>query len=178
MLWEKAYASTLASGCSDVVKSLLPVPEGGFLLSGGTGSVTRTGFLMKLDADGGRLWDRYIENDNGPAYALPTQDGGILAVTRWDEPQAKRVDLLVLKCDREGKVVSTKVLGEPGGRYDVFGVAVSPSGFLVTGYRGFTYLNTDLCVIRLDEEGNAGKPLRAMAPEYQPVLRENVFQPR
>lgn len=179
VLWEKAYASILGSGSSDVVKSLVPVPEGGFVLSGGTGSVTRTGFLMKLDAQGTRQWDRYIENANGPAYALPAQDGGVLAVTRWDEVQAKRVDLLILKCDREGKVVQTKVLGEPGRRYDVFGTARGSSGgFFVTGYRGFSYENTDLCFIRLDEEGNAGKPLRAMAPEQQPVLRENVFQPR
>jgi hypothetical protein len=179
VLWDKAYASTFGSGYSDVVKSLIPVPEGGFLLSGGTGSTTRTGFLMKLDAQGEKQWDRYIENANGPAYALPAADGGVLFMTRWDEYQAKRVDLLVLKLDREGKVVWSKVVGEPGGRYDIFGAARGSSGgFFFTGYRGFSYTNTELCVIRLDEEGNAGKPLRAMGPEFQPALKENVFQAR
>ena len=97
VLWEKAYATTLGSGDSDVAKSLIQIPEGGYLLSGGTGSVTRTGFLMKLDSQGVRQWDRYVEDANGPAYAIPARDGGVLAVTRRDEYQAKRVDLLVVK---------------------------------------------------------------------------------
>ena len=44
--------------------------------------------------------------------------------------------------------------------------------------RGFNFQNTDLFVLRLDESGNAGKPLRVMAPEQKLLIRDNVFRSR
>ncbi len=177
VLWEKAYASTLASRCSDVVKSLAPAPDGGFILSGGTGSVSRNGFLMRLDAQGKKLWDRYL--GGGSAYAQPAEDGGVLAVCRRDQDSASRVDLLEVKFDGQGKMLWARDLGEPGVSYDVFSASRgSPRGFFVTGYRMLSSTNTDLCVLRLNEEGSAGKPLRVMDPNPEPGIQEDVFQPR
>jgi hypothetical protein len=177
VLWEKGYASTLGSGCSDVVKSLAPAPDGGFILSGGTGSVSRNGFLMRLDAQGNKLWDRHL--GGGSAYAQPAEDRGVLAVCRRDLDTVQRVDLLVVKFDGQGKMLWARDLGEPGASYDVFGASrASPRGFFVTGYRMLSSTNSDLCVLRLDEEGSAGKPLRIMDPNPEPGIREDVFKAR
>jgi len=125
--WSKAYRS---GNDTERVRSLSLTSDGGFLLAGEAGSTQFDGFILKLDAQGGRMWDRLIPGAGSGAYAQPARDGGILAVRRQENAKTQKVDIFLAKFDRNGNPAWAKVLGEGGASYLVFALDGTADGGL------------------------------------------------
>jgi len=123
--WSKAYRS---GNDTERVRSLSLTSDGGFLLAGEAGSTQFDGFILKLDAQGGRMWDRLIPGAGSGAYAQPARDGGILAVRRQENAKTQKVDIFLAKFDRNGNPAWAKVLGEGGASYLVFALDGTADG--------------------------------------------------
>lgn len=100
----------------DVGLSIAPAGDGGYVITGGTRSVSvgeEDLFLFKIDASGDSLWFKtYGTPGNDPGYGIsPTDDGGFIVsgLHNWS-------DAWLLRADANGDTLWTKTFG--GADYD------------------------------------------------------------
>jgi putative intracellular protease/amidase/ABC-type dipeptide/oligopeptide/nickel transport system permease subunit len=163
LIWSRAYGGERL----DMGNSISVTSDGGFLIGATSGSFSQNTdfFLIRTDADGQELWSRTYAAKGPRGHGFDwcnsvslTQDGGALLAGYADCQDV--MDIHVIKTDPEGREVWSKTLGQKP-FYD-FGNAVceSPSGDIIL--LGTTksivadknIYNNDICLIRLDSEGN------------------------
>ncbi|QMU31047.1 T9SS type A sorting domain-containing protein [Adhaeribacter radiodurans] len=178
-VWDKSYGG---SGI-ETISTIIPTPDGGYLLGGTSDSGKeddKSGlskgmldfWLVKVDADGTKLWDKTIGgnlNDNLTTI-LATPDGGFLlggdskSGKSGDKSESNKgildengqvnSDFWVVKIDSEGKKLWDKTLGE---KFDdnLTSIIVTPDGnYLVGGKRDIDSDHfSDYWVVKINQQG-------------------------
>lgn len=178
-LWERNYGGL----SSDLLYTIVPSGDGGFLLgglslSGASGNKTSAAFgggdywLVKVDADGNKLWDRSYGGTGADTLLsiVPTGDGGFLlggysgSGISGNKTNANfgLDDFWVLRIDSAGNKLWEQEYGGSG--YDILHAIVRTSdGFLLAGYSSSppsgnktsdNYGAADFWLVKIDPNGN------------------------
>lgn len=139
-LWSRAYGGT----SDDDGRSVVQTADGGFLLSGATGSFgngNRDIWLVKVDAAGDELWSKTVGLSSAfdwGSCAAETLDGGAFAVGHGDVHGRELLNMLLVRTDGAGDTIWQRRLGEALYDYgtgcletidgDLLAVGVSKSG--------------------------------------------------
>ncbi|RFS17062.1 3-coathanger stack domain-containing protein [Emticicia sp. C21] len=152
-LWDKRFGG----GSDDAVTSLLATSDGGYMVMGDTYSgvsVDKTApkkgthdiWLIKIDADGNKLWDKTFGGNlqNYAADILPADNGNFL-VTGYSNSEIsgdKTVspiggsvngDFWIIKIDASGNRIWDKVYGGWDGDYIQSAISTDDGGYLLAG---------------------------------------------
>ncbi|PSR55161.1 hypothetical protein AHMF7605_17430 [Adhaeribacter arboris] len=182
-LWDK----TIGGGNLDELASIQPTQEGGYILGGsslsGIGSdktTTNKGefdyWIVKLDANGEKIWDRTFGGNGYEhlATVLPTRDGGYIlggyseSGKSGDKSEANKgfQNYWIVKIDNKGKKVWDKTIG--GNNQDMLAALMQTSdgGYILGGtsnsgkrgdksdaYRGEEE-NYDYWIVKLKADGS------------------------
>lgn len=182
-IWEKSYGG----GDSENLWDLVELPDSSFLLAGdsfsGIGfdkslpnkgnSATCDYWILKIDKNGNKLWDKTYGGDWGDRlYSLtPTHDKSF-ALAGWTnsqvnfdrtQPLVGHSDFWIIKIDSLGNKLWDKIIGGPG-QEDLPRISATPDkGFILGGvtFSGVggnktepTKGYSDIWLIKLDSLGN------------------------
>ncbi len=139
----------------DVGVSVAPADDGGFVITGGTRSISAGEedlFLFKIDASGDSLWFKtYGGAGNDPGYGInPTDDGGFIVagLFNWS-------DAWLLKADANGDTLWTKTFGGSGYDEANFPIQTTDHGYIFCGSTGSMGAgDLDAYVVKTDSIGN------------------------
>ncbi len=137
--WERTFGDGSAHA-SDIQTT----SDGGYIVAGVSNS---DGWVIKLDAQGERVWDHYLGYGSGTVVEATTDDGYIVATGFWESR--------LFKLDTQGNEVWNRSLN--GGINDI--QATSTGGYILVGYIKDKYSEGDGWVIQLDAEGNIEKEM-------------------
>ncbi|MEK6481882.1 T9SS type A sorting domain-containing protein [Catalinimonas sp. 4WD22] len=152
-LWDKTFGGTEGE---TLIEAFL-TEDGGFLLAGhsasgasGNKTATQTGnWLVKLDSQGNKIWDKIIEGD--PFLVIsPADDGEFLLLEGY-------FTYILTKIDKDGDVLWTKALEFT--EFNSF-IHMGLESIILTADRGFalggfvTNFPDDLWLAKIDAEGN------------------------
>jgi hypothetical protein len=197
--WDRAFGG----GADDVLTSVVPTRDGGYLLAGHSqlgagGNKTSNGFggwdywVVKVDGAGNKAWDRAFggESDDFLRSVVATSDGGYLlagysysgAGGNMSTNSFGGYDYWVVKVDWAGNKEWDRASG--GGSDDFLWtvVATSDGGFLLTGWSGSGaggnktsngFGGFDYWVVKVDGAGNKAWD-RAFGGESDDFLRSVV----
>jgi len=167
VLWDRTFGDVNSDGANSIVQT----QDGGFIVAGwGTpkGKDENYTWVIRLDAQGQRLWDRTFV---GSGYEdeetiIQTADGGFaLAISYFLNDSTFDLSyyykLLVVRMDHEGKVLWDRTFGDIDiDSYGYFAytiVQTSDSGFVLAGLSRNNDPKGDLgeksWVVRMDHEG-------------------------
>lgn len=126
--------------------SIAPAPDGGYLLAGwipdkkSGPNVVESGYLLRLDADGNRQWEKKIGSFFATRYhyIFHNSEGGYTIVgesTIIDSmTQGLIYDLLIVSIDDDGNVISEKVFGTDKSDRVNAAIRTSDGNFLVVSH--------------------------------------------
>ena len=177
--WDKSYGGT----DYDLLYSIIPTPDGGFLLGGSSssgigGDKTEKSqglgdyWIVKIDSNGNKLWDRTFGGSDFDNFktVINTTDGGFLlggytqSGIGGDKSDSVRgfYDYWIVKTDKDGKKAWDKTFG--GNNLDeLTSMTATPDGYLLGGdsYSGAGGDKTDSLrgfndywIIKIDTNGN------------------------
>jgi hypothetical protein len=178
-LLTKQWEVNFGGNNDDIAKAILETSDGGFLIGGWSGSLTN-GFgwddfwVLKLDRNGSKLWDRaYGGVGADRLYAMiPADDGGfVLGGTSSSIVSGNKstgalgyIDFWLVRIAGDGSKIWDKSFGGQGENTLTALLQTSDGGFLAGGYSnalGQTgnktspgFGNDDFWVLKLDREGN------------------------
>ena len=157
-LWSRTYGGAQGERAVDVV----PLPDGGFVVSGETaseGAGKRDVMLLRTDAQGETVWRRaYGTANTDRGFSLAAMpDGGFLVmglrVAEGDDDYAKR-DALLLRTDAEGNELWTRTYGGAGDDVAHAMRALPDGTLLLSGYMASRGAGgADAWVMKLDARG-------------------------
>jgi hypothetical protein len=107
VIWSNIYH---VEGQSNLNGPLIAIPGGGYLVCAGSGSnaPTQDAFLMKISEEGSVSWCHPYGNPNRHDWflkALPTSDGGFIAVGLTGTPIPGRSNIYVVKLNANGQLL-------------------------------------------------------------------------
>jgi hypothetical protein len=178
-LWDRSYGGTAA----DLLLSIVPAGDGGFLLggyssSGISGNKTNANFglddfwVLKIDSAGNKLWEQEY---GGSGYDIlhaivRTTDGFLLAGYSSSPASGNKTsdnygaaDFWLVKIDPNGNILWDKSYGGDGSDYLYTAIAASNGGFLLGGGSAFHFSGNkasqafggfDYWLVRVDAAGN------------------------
>jgi len=158
IVWSKTYGGS----DDDVANAVVALPDGGFLLVGGTasfGAGDEDMYAVRINGSGDILWSktyggRWPDSANA-VVALP--DGGFLLVGRASSFGAGGQDMYAVRINGSGDILWSKTYG--GSSWDeAYAVAgpLADGGFLLVGRTdsfGVRYYD-DLYAVRIDSSGD------------------------
>ncbi len=149
--WSKTYGGSDGDWAEDVIA----LPDGGFLLVGGTysfGGGDRDMYVVRVDKDGNVLWNKTYGGsryEDANAVAGPLDDGGFLLVGTGLS------DMYAVRIDKDGNVKWSKTYGGSDGDWAEDVIALPDGGFLLVGETvSFGTGNWDMYAVRIDKDGN------------------------
>ena len=166
-IWNRTYGGRL----DDIVFSIEPTFDGGYILAGITDSFDATmgndgAWLIKVDSEGNELWNRTLggERNDFVNSVNATSDGGYIltGISRSFGSEGQNSFWLV-KVDSEGNELWNRTLGEeaPWGYCDhcdrLSGSVqlTSDGGYIFTGLKEFNSNGkNDAWLVKIDSEGN------------------------
>jgi len=154
------WQETIGGTGSDLAYSVRQMPDGGYVVAGGTDSYGLGNldfWVLKLNASGGSVWQNTFGGSSVDlAYASqPTVDGGVVVAGGAVSFGAGGYDVWVLKLGPSGTVIWQKAFG---GAADDLAFAIDQTadgGYIVAGRtNSYGAGNTDFWVLKLDASGN------------------------
>jgi hypothetical protein len=156
-IWDKTFGGE----AEDVGMSVLPTPDGGYLIGGLTDSFSNGDasiwliWLIKTDASGNKVWDKTF---GGTRVALVSSmmlapDGGYILTGATGSDFQVSSDALVIKTDSEGNQLWSQTYG--GADYDhAWSSQPTPDGgyIIIGGTDSFGH--GDIWLIKTDANGN------------------------
>jgi len=149
------YEKNFGGPQKDVGLSIAPAADGGYVITGGTKSVSvgeEDLFLFKIDAAGDSVWFKtYGTAGNDPGYGInSTDDGGFIVsgLYNW-------TDAWLLRTDADGDTLWTKTYG--GSDYDEANcpLQTSDNGYIFCGSTASMGAGElDAYVVKTDSAGN------------------------
>ena len=155
--WTKTYGGT----DRDLPSSIYQTEDGGFIISGSTKTLSAGDFdawLIRTDSDGNLIW---TQKYGGTGYDLgwdaeeTNDDGFIVAgLTASFGHMNNYVDAWLIKTDYNGDTLWTKTFGglDHDGALSV--LQTSDAGYIFTGYYSLEGYESDVWVVKTDEDGN------------------------
>jgi PKD repeat protein len=145
VIWENSYGG---NGYEERGK-LIKLSDGNYLLSGSSNSTGSTkGFLVKVNADGNKLWEKHIGQDAFGYAATESMDGGFV-ITGFSYQlcaTGQCPDIYIAKTDATGNVIWEKgILGDNG--YDI--KSTPDCGYVIVGST-----QTGAYLVKTDMDGN------------------------
>lgn len=163
---------------SDVFKSIVATPDGGFIAAGysssNDGDVTglhgeTDGWLMKIDGEGNKVWSKLYGGKSSDVFSsiIPTADGHymVAGTSRSSEEDVTgnhgEADGWLMKVDGEGKQLWSKLFG--GSQHESFSsvVAAPGGGYLLSGSSysndgdvSGLHSDDDAWLLKVDANGN------------------------
>lgn len=127
----------------------LPLSDGGFLLLGNSDFLSKRIFLVRTDAKGNVLWEKFISGPTDVARDIePTLDGNFIILSDYDAgPGNKNIKLIRISPD--GEKLDSVVYGTSVNDYSSSVTPISDGGFIVTG-------STELNASNLGNPGSSG----------------------
>jgi hypothetical protein len=155
-LWDKIFGGI----DDDWINSLLQTDDGGYVLVGKTysfGAGEGDAWIIKLDSEGNKIWDRIFGgSNNDSAYLLiQTDDGGYAVAGYTFSYSAGRADFWLIKLDSRGNKLWDRTFG--GNNEDSVRslVQTDDGGYVLAGITfSFGAGEGDFWIIKLDEKGN------------------------
>ena len=158
------WAKTIGGMYSDEGHSIASTSDGGFIVTGKTGSYGAGGydlFVIRFNSSGNLLWAKTLggANYDHGASIIQTSDDGFVAVggvnAAMTYPPSEYGDLLLARFNSSGDLLWAKSAGEALGDAGL-SVSQSPDGnFVVTGTIGGSLGGTgDLLIAKFDASGN------------------------
>ncbi len=150
-LWDRSFGGN----SNDQLRSLLQMPDGGFILCGLSGSPADgnktssnyggiDGWIVRLDANGNKVWERTYggETFDGFDDLSPTADGGFL-LSGWSQSLAGGSklstnyggsDYWVVRIDSDGMQIWDESFGGFGEDQARAGARLPDGGYIVAGF--------------------------------------------
>ncbi len=156
ILWTNSYGGKYDDAASDIVQT----SDGGFLLVGNSssfGSGQVEAYLVKIDADGNKVWEKSIgENkDIGISTIINTSDGGFLLAGNTKDTQDNSRDALLIKTDGSGNVSWKKHYGTADGESASDVKSTSDGGYIFAGSDANSSSGDfNVYVVKTDGSGN------------------------
>lgn len=143
----------------DHAEALLELPDGHLVFAGfsnGGGNGGYDGWLVKTDADGQVVWNRYYGGANWDLlYDIDTAaNGGFYLTGVTYSEGAGAADGWILRVDAEGEPVWTRAVGGPFDEELFSGDATSDGGIAVAGSTSSAGLQRDVYVCKIDAAGS------------------------
>lgn len=139
----------------DVALSIAPAEDGGFVMTGGTKSVSvgeEDLFLFKINSEGDSLWFKtYGTTGNDPGYGISASPDGGFIVTglhNWS-------DAWLLKVNADGDTLWTKTFGGADYEEANLGIVTPDNGIIFAGSTSsFGAGQLDAYLVKTDSVGN------------------------
>ena len=155
-LWERRFVGQ-GHGFDSVQQPL----DGGYIITGWTSSFGVHGidlWLIKTDDQGNVLLNRSIDKSgySGQGNSVQqTLDGGYIITGRIRSAEGSGTDLWLIKTDDQGNMLWDRTYGERGFDEGASVQQTSDGGYIITGEkRSFEAVNSDLWLIKTDDQGN------------------------
>lgn len=155
LLWSSSYGGSEA----DIFFSLLPMPNGGYILGGlseSFGVTTRGGFCVRINSVGDTLWtkvvsDEFISEYRSLAFA---SDEGFLAGGTTFNGIDESADIRVTKFSMDGELIWEKTIGGSLNEFCSKIIPTADDGYLVLGTtESFGSGGRDAYCVKLDIDG-------------------------
>jgi len=152
MVWKKTYGSIVDEEALAIVQD----QDGGYLITGYTGSYDRNVVLLKIDEYGNKLWynDYLLVGDDIGYDVIDIANDGYLIAGSSDILCGDQADGIIIRTDNTGTISWIKRFGEKG--IDVFRSAClsSDNGYVLAGYTDSDNEDYDVYVVSLNENGD------------------------
>jgi len=154
-LWTKTYGGSNW----DQGMSVQQTTDGGFIIAGWIHSSGAKGddvYLIRTDENGNTLWTKtYGGNDDDRGYSLQeTHDGGFIIAGWTSSYGSGNSDVYLIRTDENGNTLWTKTYGGSGNEVGYSVQQTTDGGFIIAGYTYQDVYNSDVYLIRTDENGN------------------------
>jgi hypothetical protein len=144
------WTSLLGFTSDDVGRSVEPLEDGGYILTGHAGGYI---VLMKADSLGNHIWHHYLESGWGRAVRV-TGDGGFI-VAGFVSVEGNGLDIYLAKTNSDGDTIWSRTYGgtNPERPWDVR--ETSDGGFIVLGWtESYGLGNSDIYAIKTNADGD------------------------
>jgi len=156
----KVWDRTFGGYHPDEADSIVQARDGGYVVAGWTeskGAGKADVWVIKLDKDGNKVWDRTFGggNDDRAYSIIQTKDGGYVVAGYTESRGAGKADVWVIKLDKDGNKVWDRTFGgyHPDEADSI--VQARDGGYVVAGWTESKGAGrADAWVIKLDENGN------------------------
>ncbi|MFH1777105.1 MAG: prepilin-type N-terminal cleavage/methylation domain-containing protein [Candidatus Omnitrophota bacterium] len=157
--WAKEYYTNEQL---EFLKGFHQMPDGGYILVGKT---LNTAFpngdtlIIKTNAAGVVEWaTAWGGNDGGDELlrVLPVPSGGGVAVGYTTSFSSSPSNVLFLRINKFGKVVSAKYYNKNSGTDYIYSLRHAPQGFIMAGIAGVSSLSEKVIVMKTDVQGDIG----------------------
>lgn len=155
-LWDKTFGGI----DDDWINSLLQTDDGGYLIVGKTfsfGAGSGDGWIIKLDSEGNKLWDRTFggSNDDSLYLLVQTSDGGYAIAGYTFSYGMGKADFWLIKLDNMGNKLWDRTYGGSGDDSVRSLIQIEGGGYVLAGITfSFGAGEGDFWIIKLNEKGN------------------------
>jgi len=156
----KGFEKTYGGSGSDIANAITPTKDGGYIVAGGTfsfGNGRMDVYLIKIDKNGNKIWQKtYGGSGSDRANAItPTKDGGYI-VAGWTFSFGNgRMDVYLIKIDKNGNKIWQKTYGGSGYNEADAITPTKDGGYIVAGWTSsFGNGGGDVYLIKIDKNGN------------------------
>jgi uncharacterized delta-60 repeat protein len=154
VLWSK----TFGGASNEEAHSVTELKDGSLIIAGGTESFGAGDFdfyIVKLSAEGKKLWEKYYGEKKADMFYTVTSspDGGFTAAGYTRSYNAKKKDLTVMHCDKEGNTIWHKIVGKHNHEI-ANGIVSTKDGILVVGStKSKGHGKNDFYILTFDNNG-------------------------
>jgi len=153
--WQKKYDKNLIEEGTYVQQT----SDGGYIVAGITSGRSLDIWLIKTDSKGDTLWTKTYDGDyiDEPHSILETKDGGYFIAGEYTEEGELGLELHIwlLKTNAQGDTLWTRKINNGSwGDYAYAMKKTSDGGYIITGETTYDNFDSDIYLIKLDEEEN------------------------
>jgi hypothetical protein len=153
----KVWDKTISGTKSAIGNSMVPVPGGGYVISGATGldfSKSSDGLAVKINDQGDIVWSQtYGGDDFDHIWSFtPISDAGYIGIGGTDS--FGHGDLWLIKIDGGGKELWNKAYEGQGDDYGFAVMLANDGGYVLAGTGSPNSAKKDLWLIKTDIQGN------------------------
>lgn len=140
--------------------SVQQTTEGGYIVCKNTSPFSRSRegdiWLIKLDADGNKLWEKVFgdADDDYGSSVQQTTDGGYIVCGATSSVSPEKTGLLLVKTDAEGNTLWERTFSDERGTFGHSVQQTTDSGYILFGTSWSLGTNEDIWVIKTDADAN------------------------
>lgn len=160
-LGNEIWYKTFGGNGHDWAKDIIVCPEGGYFICGSTQSFGEGSFdvfLMKIDENGDEIWMKTFggsEYDYGEKLQIAADGNIYISGTSASYSTNLKPDHFIIKADKNGEKIWTKILGTDGSDYTSGLVATPDSGLVFTGWTNDgEFGKNDIIFYKLSKNGD------------------------